>query len=93
MMWGVEDSAPVSDQLSFLGTLYEGVPWLGRSPRGLTRVRFMLIFEARAGKSVSDFVDPAQYDLFGRTHGAPPEYGGAPLLLPLPKRFDHGTEI
>ena len=80
---------PYGEQLE----LFEGglvtvvLPWDGRSPRALTRVALSGIFKAQAGKSVSDFVNPDQYDLFvTRQKKAPWKYQGAPSLRPLPRR-------
>ncbi len=44
------------------------------------------MFKAQAKKSVSDPVDPEQYDLFRAGNGGPLVYQGAPLLLPLKRR-------
>ncbi len=72
----------VGDQLSFVGVLFAGVPWEGRSPRALTRGALGLIFKPQGVKSVSDFVDPEQYDLFPEAkEKAPWKYQGAPLLV------------
>jgi len=75
----------VGDQLC----LFEGglavlrLPWNGRSPRALTRGHRRFILKAQADKSMGDFVDPAQGDLWPEwTEG--PFYEGAPLLL-VPK--------
>ncbi len=59
------------------------IPWGGRSPRALTRVHLGLIFKPQGGKSVSDSVDPAQYDLWLTVKKAPWKYQGAPLLQEL----------
>ena len=66
------------------------LPWRGMSPRGLTRVAAGLILKAQAAKSVSEFVDPAQYDLFIPPKKAPWQYQGAPLLVGPNRRDDHG---
>ena len=82
-----------SDQLEL--SLFEGVPWEGRSPRALTRVGLtreaeVSIFPSRAGGH-EVFVDPEQYGLWptddpyesqGRRGVAP----GAPLLVEVPRR-------
>jgi len=63
------------------------VPWEGRSPRELTRGHDILIFRRKAGKSVSEFVDPDQLELWPElTEKAPSILEGAPSLLPLPRR-------
>ncbi len=56
------------------------IPWAGRSPRDLTRASSSVIFKARAEKSVSDFVDADQVDLWPTGKKAPWVYQGAPLL-------------
>ncbi len=58
------------------------IPWEGRSPRGLTRVRISSIFKAQAEKSVSDFVNPDQIEM-SQLRQESPLYEGAPLLSPL----------
>ncbi len=69
------------------------IPWNGTSPRALTRVHLGLIFQARAAKSVSDFVNPDQLDLFENSNGEPPHlWGGSPSLLPL-LEDNHGKTI
>ncbi len=78
-------------QLALEGEEILRIPWEGRSPRALTRGSLSGIFETRGGKSVSDFVDPAQVDLFealGWKQG--PFYEGALPLIPLPGRFEDG---
>ena len=66
--------------------LFPGVPWKGRSPRGLTRVGLGVIFKPQGGRARVPFSDPLQVDAFprrrqrGRRHNAPE----APTLLPLP---------
>ena len=74
-----------SEQLVLEGILSQcakiRIPWDGRSPRDLTRVRFSPIFKAQAEKSVSDFVsDENQFDLWLPMEKAPWIYQGAPLL-------------
>ncbi len=59
------------------------LPWGGRSPRALTRVALRGILKAQADKSVSNFVDPEQYDLWLPIKKAPWQYEGAPLLRSL----------
>ncbi len=75
-------SPRVSSQLEL--ELYPGEPWGGRSPRGLTRAALGLIFKPQGVKSVSDFVDPAQLELFELDKGSSLFEGGAPSLLPFP---------
>jgi len=63
------------------------IPWEGRSPRDLTRVRISLSLKReRQGREV----DPRQFDLFDRRVGGigrrGPLYEGAPLLVPLADR-------
>ncbi len=60
------------------------VPWEGRSPRALTRVALGLILKTRGEKSVSEVIDPEQYDLFDAERAPPGLWEGAPTLLPLP---------
>ncbi len=58
------------------------VPWGGLSPRVLTRGHGLFILKTQGAKSMGDFIDPAQCDLFEAVDKkAPPGYGGAPLLL------------
>jgi len=65
-----------------LGDVRVKLPWNGRSPRDLTRVALSGIFKARAVKSVSEFVDADQGDLFeAPAEEGPREFPGAPLLL------------
>ncbi len=61
------------------------VPWEGRSPRELTRVRIVLFSSGEAQKSVSDLVSPERPEI-GRPTMGPLRYEGAPSLLPLPRR-------
>ena len=75
-----------SDQLSFEGEEWlalgvgHSLPWEGRSPRALTKGYERFTLKAQAAKSVSDFVDPEQYDLWLTMKKAPWKYQGAPLL-------------
>ncbi len=66
------------------------LPWSGRSPRALTRSYERFILKAQAKKSVSDFVDPEQYDFWRRIKKAPWSYQGAPLLGRALKEVNHG---
>ena len=59
---------------------YREVPWRGLSPRALTRVALSGIFKAQAVKSMSDFVNPEQCDLWLPRKKAPWKYQGASLL-------------
>ncbi len=72
------------------GVVLARVPWAGQSPRVLTASYRQFILKAQAVKSVSDFVDPGQYDLWLPKKKAPRVNRGAPSLLPLPRRTDHG---
>jgi len=62
------------------------VPWGGRSPRDLTRVQIGLFLEREREEHGCFLADPRQYDLFRAAITGRPQYGGAPLLLPLPRR-------
>ncbi len=57
------------------------VPWGGRSPRALTRGYGRFILKREREKSMSDFVNDDQYDLWLPIKKAPWSYQGAPLLL------------
>ena len=77
----------VGEQLELWGFLEETgcssrEPWGGRSPRALTRGYKRFILKAQAAKSMGDFVDPEQYDLWLPIKKAPWIYQGAPLLFP-----------
>jgi len=75
--------------------LYPGVPWAGRSPRGLTRVGLGFIFNAeRPSHEVMNERDPRQLDFFrkmGHTDANLPAHvwGGSPSLLPLVRPGSH----
>ena len=62
------------------------VPWGGVAPRTLTKIHMALFLRRKAQKSVSEFADPAQLELWPSNQKAPPVYGGAPLLVGLPRR-------
>jgi len=47
-----------------LGDVRLQIPWDGRPPRDLTRARKALFLRRKAQKSVSEFEDSEQYDLF-----------------------------
>jgi len=76
----------VGDQFEL--DLFPGVPWDGRSPRGLTRVRISL-FLRRKPPGHEVYVDPAQLLLWpggskaAKRKKAPRKQWGAPPLLPL----------
>ena len=44
--------------------LFPGVPWDGRSPRGLTRGRSGIIFEPGGGGRELNSIDPRQYEMW-----------------------------
>jgi len=77
--------------------LFPGVPWSGRSPRGLTRAGKGLFLRPEPPSHEVD-VDPLQLELWSeavrpRKSKEPPiQRTGASLLLPLkePKRFPFG---
>ncbi len=74
-------------QLSLLlGDVEVSVPWEGRSPRLLTKASKALFLRREPQKDDCFFVDPDQYDLFLAAIMGRPRYGGAPSLLPLPRR-------
>ncbi len=87
---GLEEPIRDSDQLDLWGLEVVAVsrlPWGGRSPRDLTRARKALFSSQGAQKSVSELVATDQLELFPEaTKGAPAEYAGAPLLLPVKRR-------
>ena len=64
------------------------LPWNGRSPRALTRSAMALFLRRKPQKADRFFVDPEQYDMFPAAKTGPPQYGGAPLLVPLDRRVD-----
>jgi len=75
------------DQLSL--DLFPGIPWDGRSPRGLTRVGSGLFLRPEPpGHGVMIERDPLQYDLWrpmvhSEAEALRPVGRGAPTLLPL----------
>ena len=86
----------ISDQLALaLDDVRLKTPWGGASPRELTAAYLRFTLKAQAAKSMSDFVDPEQCDLFAQKK-APWIYQGAPLLGGRQKRrpsrggYDHG---
>ncbi len=62
----------------------DALPWYGRSPRSLTRASIALFLRREPQKDDRFFVDPNQVDMFLVAKKRPPQYGGAPSLLPLP---------
>ncbi len=71
----------ISTQLDLWTGEIDRVPWAGRSPRELTRGRKFLFSRREPQKSVSDFVDTAQLELWPPTEKALRfVYRGAPLL-------------
>jgi len=73
-------------QLDLWGWSVDDLPWGGQSPRALTRAAKALFLRREPQKDDSFFVDPDQYDLFLAAITGRPQYGGAPSLLPLPRR-------
>ncbi len=75
---------PVSEQLELeLDDERALIPWEGRSPRGLTKVGLGLFLRQEPPKKHARIrCDSSQLELFVRQEG-PPQYEGAPLLLPL----------
>jgi len=69
-----------------LGLGLVDLPWGGQSPRSLTRSAKALFLKRERQKEDRFFVDPDQMDLFRAAKAVPPEYQGAPSLLPLPAR-------
>ena len=77
----------MSEQLSLaLGDAIAVVPWGGASPRELTRAYKSLFLRRKLQKDDCFFVDPNQYDLFRAAIRGRPQYGGAPSLLPVPRK-------
>jgi len=77
-----------STQLDLWEDEVAAMPWRGQSPRGLTRAAKALFLSHKAQKDERFFVDPEQMDLFRAAKKRPPQYGGAPLLVPLDRRID-----
>ena len=67
-----------------LGDAKLRIPWGGRAPRELTKIRKTLFLRREPQKDDRFFVDPGQYDLFLAAIRGRRQYGGAPSLLPLP---------
>ena len=64
-----------------LGDVVLRIPWCGQSPRELTRVRIELFSRRKAQKSVSEFVDPAQIEIWPEhVEGPGSSAAGAPFL-------------
>jgi len=74
-------------QLSLLPVLFAGQPWMGCSPRALTKIHKALFLRREPQKDDRFFVDPDQYDLFRAVRKMPHQYDGAPLL----KEVGHGS--
>ncbi len=75
-----------------LSDVRKAVPWGGRSPRSLTRVRKALFLRQEPQKDACFFVDQNQIDMFPEAIEGPPQYGGAPLLVPLKEEKRHVLE-
>jgi len=71
-----------SRQLDIWQVELDGLPWQGRSPRGLTRAAKALFLRREPQKDDSFFIDPNQYDLLPEARKRLPSRG-APLLVPL----------
>jgi len=60
------------------------IPWGGRSPRALTKAAQLLFSKHGGEKSMSDFVDGDQIEIWPTDKNGPPSsFGGSPLLLPF----------
>jgi len=76
--------APLTErQLDLWPGWLEALPWNGVSPRTLTRASKVLFLRRKPQKDERFFVDPCQADLFLEAITGPPQYEGAPSLLPL----------
>jgi len=75
--------------------LFPHLPWMGYSPRALTRGHLALILKAQAVKSVSDLVrDPSQLEFWpSRKKARKIRAPSAPTLLPLPRRKRYGAQL
>ncbi len=74
----------IAMQLDLWQSQLESLPWMGRSPRELTRGSIALFLRREPQKDERFFVDPAQLDLFRAVkRKAPWKYQGAPFLLPF----------
>ncbi len=70
-----------SSQLDLWESELVALPWRGQSPRALTRCRKALFSRQEPPKSVSEFVDIDQLELWPPAKKAPRfHYRGAPLL-------------
>ena len=76
-----------SSQLDLWEREIAKIPWRGMSPRSLTSCRKALFLRREPQKDDRFFVDPNQYDLFRAAIPGRPQYGGAPCVLPLPRRL------
>ena len=76
-------STPYLRQLELdLNDVRVNVPWNGRSPRELTKVRMSLFLRQAPQKSVSEFVSADQIEFWPERQKRPRRSsGGAPLLL------------
>jgi len=72
----------IGDQLN-LRLDWSGIPWDGRSPRGLTRGSKALFLRREPQEDDCFFVDPNQCDLFLEAKTGSQDSPGAPLLLPF----------
>ena len=77
-MW--EKHSHISSQLDLWQAELDALPWHGRSPRELTRVALGLFSRREPQKSMRDFVDTEQLELWPPAKTAPWRYQGAPLL-------------
>jgi len=73
-------------QLDLWPEWVEWLLWEGQSPRSLTRSQKGLFLRREPQKDDNFFADPDQLDLFHEATIGPPQYEGAPSLLPLPRR-------
>ncbi len=86
-----ESRAFLRDGDQFDLDLFPGVPWNGRSPRGLTRVGIGLFLRPEPPRhELMDERDPRQFDLWRRMGHTEKKASrgtsrGAPSLLPLKK--------
>jgi len=75
-----------SAQLDLFEAELKELPWRGQSPRALTKAAKSLFLRQEPPKSMSEFVDLAQYEIWPIGQRAPRHSRGAPSLLPLPRR-------
>ena len=74
------------DQLDLWEAELVALPWKGQSPRALTRAANGLFLRQEPPKSMREFVDGDQLDLFDVANQRGPLYEGAPSLFLLPRR-------